>query len=625
MATIKNDIDVLNENMHTLGIITTSDMSAMPRTQEASRMYYLTEGRWLNHQDDLSGNKVIVLSEEFAHIRGFKLGDEIQLTFRPLKDTYYGLIRDGIDESAWRSYPTYQETFRIVGLYNFALGVATIEYIPNSSLPPGFESSTELQFRNVLGYSFVLDPSRNETQFIQEYKAPLQEMGISLTFLENNGKAYWATVDPIRRSLSADVLIFGLLMVVALILAVFLYVIQHRREYAILRTLGVPAKQANGQLLFPLLFMGGLGILIGGVSSWNYAINQAKASLSTLPTPAGVYPSADLSPFFLVGLYAGIFLLLALFSWLGVFLLSYKPVYELLQGQVSRSKVSQKRERLGGFSETIPTLHSSLPSKVIDKKITLQVSGVGKVNPSLRRKYNPSSLSQCVIHHFLRSRFKSFLTLAIGLVFLLASGWILRTLEQSRKEVDRLYDTTVVEADIIQNYSGVSNSGRGDFISKKAIDSVLNSGFVKSSVLEAQTAWTQIGKLDSQDAFTGIFPVYAYGSPETLTSALVDPGSLIFAPEWDLNRFAKQRTLEEIQKDGIPSIFPNSLLEQLQLNVGEVVKITDQFGQTYSCVIVGHYSGERTTIINTIKINWIFTGGDSILIPLPVLESLEGS
>jgi hypothetical protein len=69
MASIKNKIDILNENLHTLNIIATADMSAMPRMQEAARFYYLTAGRWLNHQDHLAGNKVIVVPEDFARLR----------------------------------------------------------------------------------------------------------------------------------------------------------------------------------------------------------------------------------------------------------------------------------------------------------------------------------------------------------------------------------------------------------------------------------------------------------------------------------------------------------------------------------------------------------------------------
>jgi hypothetical protein len=77
MVAIKNEIDVVNENLHALSIIATADMSAMPRAQEAARYYYLISRRWLNHQDDLAGNKVIVVNEDFATKRGFKLGDEI--------------------------------------------------------------------------------------------------------------------------------------------------------------------------------------------------------------------------------------------------------------------------------------------------------------------------------------------------------------------------------------------------------------------------------------------------------------------------------------------------------------------------------------------------------------------
>jgi ABC-type antimicrobial peptide transport system permease subunit len=276
-------------------------------------------------------------------MRGFTLGDEILLTFRPLTDTYIGLIRDGIDSASWRSYPTYQDTFKIVGIYEGTTNTAFLAYISSSSLRSGFASSTKYPYRAEGDYSFVLDTPRHLTQFTQAYKAPLQELGINLTFLPNNGPAYWAAVDPIRRSSSADVLVFGLLMVVALSMAVFIYLMQRKRDYAILRALGVPVKQANRQLILPILLLGGLGIILGGIPSWNYALHQAKASISTIPTPAGVYPSANLSPFFLAGLCVAIFLLLALFSCLGMYIVAKKSVLEILQGQTYRAKGVQQR------------------------------------------------------------------------------------------------------------------------------------------------------------------------------------------------------------------------------------------------------------------------------------------
>lgn len=624
MASIKNRIDILNENLHTLALIATADMSAMPRMQEAARFYYLTAGRWLNYQDHLAGNKMIVVPEDFARLRRLELGDELQLTFRPLKDTYSGHIRDGIDTILWRSYPTYQDTYEIVGLYNRMSCCAHNAFIPIGSLRPGFVSSSQEQFKWDAGYSFVLDSSRNEAEFVQAYNAPLQELGISLTFLANNGPGYWAAVDPIRRSMSAEILVFSLLMIVALILAVFLYVMQRKRDYAILRALGVPVKQANAQLVLPLLLVGGVGIIVGGLPAWNYALDQAKATLSTLPMPSGASPSADLSLLFLAGLCLAIFLLLGAFSGLGAFSLSMKPVYELLQDQSTRPAGRQKRERTGAFRQPPPSLSSSLAGTVDGAGSTPPATFANQSEIAWRRKYNPSSLGRYVLHHALRSRFKSILTLAIALSFMLAAGWIRQTMERSRLEIDRLYDTTVVEADIlVANPSvsppvGISYHGSG-FVYLRTINSVLYSGFVQDSVLEADTFWIRIKKLDTRDELTGKIRVYAYDSPETFYSDLADPDSLIFASGWDMDFFDEQWTLDGIRQKGIPMLFPSSMLEQLSLKVGERVEITDLSPSTYPGVIVGQYSGERTTTINKLD----FIRNDQILVPLSALTVME--
>ncbi len=148
---------------------------------------------------------------------------------------------------------------------------------------------------------------------------------------------------------------------------------------------------------------------------------------------------------------------------------------------------------------------------------------------------------------------------------------------------------------------------------------------MKSSVLEADTAWVKIKNLVSQDVFPGNFPVYAYDSPEAFNSGLADPGSLIFASGWDMQLFAAPRTIAEIQRDGLPALFPASLLEQLQLKVGDTVRITVQSSSPYPCVIVGQYSGGRSTASYSNSIPWKNGAIDPILIPLSALESMEGS
>lgn len=620
MAAIKNQIDILNENLHTLNILTTADMSAIPRMQESARYYYLTAGRWLNHQDDLDENKVIVVPEDFAAVRGFEPGDEIQLTFRPLKDTFLGYIRDGIDSRDWRNYPTYQDTFTIVGLYAGTTNASIYAYIPTSSLRPGFASATQEQFRySDLDYSFVLNSARHEAEFVQAYKDPLAELGISLTFLPNNGPAYWAAVDPIRHSASADLLVFSLLLLVVLTLAVFLYVRQQKRGYAILRALGVPAKQANRQTIWPLLLLGGLGIILGGVFSWNHAIDQAQSSLSTLPTPGGVSPSADLSPFVLAGLCAAMILLLALFTWLGVFLLSRKPIFELLQGETAQNARRQKRPGSIVSSEIIPSITSIPTSPLAHVESARSEYPAGKAHPAERRKYTPSSLIPYILHHALRSRLKSTLTLTVALGFVLAAGWIQQTITRSRIQVDQLYDTTVIEADILRNSTASSVGGR-DFLSRETIDRVLHSGFVETSVLEAVSVWTKIEN-PAADKFYERFLVYAYDRPESFLAGISDPGALVFAPGWDIQRFVEPRTLEEIQQEGLPALLPAILLEHLEVDVGETVQIADRSNRSYTGVIVGQYSSWKGG-------SPVSTQGDTIfnpmLIPLSTLEALEG-
>ena len=629
LASIKNQIDILNENLHTLWNYTTADMSAIPQMQESARVYYLLEGRWLNYQDNLEGNKVIVIPEELARLNKLQLGDELVFTFRPLTDTYFGRIRDGVDAENWRSYATYQDTFTIVGIYARTSGNVGNAYIPTNSLRPGFTSKMQDQFKYEINYSFVLDSSDHQSEFVDMYKEPLLEMGIRLTMLENNGEAYWASVTPIRRSLSSDLLIFGVLMIVAFILAVFLYQMQHKREYAILRALGVPARQANKQFVIPLVVVGGIGIIAGGIPSWNYALDRAGETLSTLPTPGGVTPSASLNILTLVGLCVVAFLFLALSSWLGAISLSGKPVFELLRGNVAKQAKNPKQDQSGQPGQSLPAMISSQVKKSDNEAHPQPILETGKLDLAAQRKYTPSSLGQYVLHHMLRSPLKSLLTLVIALGFVLAAGWIRQTMDNSRLEVDHLYDTTEVEADLLKTSSTTRELGDlGDgFIYQKTIDDVLESGYVKRSILEADTVWFRMKRVDTSreldsDSF---FRVYAFDSSETFHAGLGNPDSLKFLSGWDMDGFAKTWTQEEIRSEGIPAIFPTYLLEQFELNLGEMVQITG-FGYSYNCLIIGQYTGGLETANAIIKANLLNTkGGAYILTPLSVLESLEGS
>ena len=71
-----------------------------------------------------------------------------------------------------------------------------------------------------------------------------------------------------------------------------------------------------------------------------------------------------------------------------------------------------------------------------------------------------------------------------------------------------------------------------------------------------------------------------------------------------MDHFVKTRTQAEIRSEGIPAIFPTTLLEKFELNPGEMVEITG-FGYSYNCLIVGRYNGGLETTNSTIKAHYL--------------------
>ena len=328
---LKNEFEVLNENQHALLIFGTSDMSAMPQMQESSRFFFLVEGRWLNHQDELDKRKAIVIQADFAELRNLKLGDTISLTMRKLQNPYSGYITKK-DWQNWRSFPTHDESFEIVGIFDYLPELTTIHttwaYIPNSVIPTAVAYSQDHLIE--YDYSFVLDSSRNQSTFINELKAPLTELGIGIVFVENNGDSFWKIVEPLRRSAFSGFLVFTLVLIVALGLVNFLYINQQRGVYAILRALGTPKKSVLFQLLLPLVLFGTIGVIAGILPAFKYALQKTSAVFSDLPTPAGTQPNITLQPIYLAVFFSVILLLLLTFTIAGIRLLQRKPVLELL-------------------------------------------------------------------------------------------------------------------------------------------------------------------------------------------------------------------------------------------------------------------------------------------------------
>ncbi|MDR0491555.1 MAG: DUF6273 domain-containing protein [Oscillospiraceae bacterium] len=288
-----NDLDLARESQHSMYVTATKDMSAMEDTQEASRNFYLADGRWIDYSDNLAGNRACVVNLDFAETRGLALGDKIKLTLRSPYDisTWGGYIWDKRDRADWRSYPTLDAEFEIVGTYKVPANandyLVNYMYIPDSCIPPEF-GGVSIYFNSALKYSFALKSSKDQEAFLAENKDALAALGFNATFLENGFETFWASATQIRRTTALNAAVFGLVAVMALALSAFLYVRMHRKEFAIQRALGTPAGSAVRKMLAPIAMIGVVAVTTGGLLSWGYTLGKAAETLAAVDVRASI-------------------------------------------------------------------------------------------------------------------------------------------------------------------------------------------------------------------------------------------------------------------------------------------------------------------------------------------------
>ncbi|NLA41463.1 MAG: ABC transporter permease, partial [Smithella sp.] len=353
---IKNQIDTLNENLRSILLIGTSDMSAMPAMQLDMTYNYLLEGRWLNHQDELTASNAIVIPKKLAEIRNISTGDELSVTMRALTNPYICYIRGAEDLQNWEDYPNQEITYEVVGIYSNPsldeggdLGPwSAISYVPNSTFSDEYSFPTyysKLKDK-VTAYSFLLKNPRMQNRFEEDYAPKLKDLGFNLQFTDNNGKNFVAGADPMRKSNFIGSLLFGLALLMAIALSVFLYLRQQQRNFATMRALGVPAKKSNRQLITPLLALGFIGSALGAAFSWQDAHSKAGESLSQLPLPSGVFPELSLNPWIGIGFWLFVLLVLLFAVIIGNRKVRKTPVLELLQDSNKKAKSKNEESKI---------------------------------------------------------------------------------------------------------------------------------------------------------------------------------------------------------------------------------------------------------------------------------------
>ena len=632
---LREELELLRENLSAMLVVGTKDMSAMPNVQQVSKTYYLAEGRWLDRNDDRNTRKVCVVHQEFANFRGLSVGDTITLTLRNLEpanlgeEGCYGYILDGEKWENWRDFSTQTETFEIVGLYgmisrNYGGELTchnTVMYIPDSCMPEGFGADPETM---VWDYSFVLKSSQDEAAFLGENREALEELGYSVSFVENHSENFWASVTPMRQSATFSAAVFAGVLLLGLVLAAFLYLLLRRRDFAILRAMGVPNGPAARGLLGPVALLGLLGIAAGSIPAWGYAMRKTAETLATISGPEGVEVSVELSRLYLVGICACVWALLVAFVAIGAGRLSRRPALELLQGAAGgrkkRKKTSQKPRQL---EEKPGKVSQPGKARLVENVPTWQVQTDALKGLPRGRGPGMGVSGWYVLRQIRRAPLKSALAMALALGFVVALGWMDLTAERSQAEADRLYETTVVEAKITQSNPSMS-VGTSNIINKSTVDAILETGLVQDVYLESQLGYSCVAPFAADnvdmvyDESRMIRNVTYYGLNQPEAYCARNGIEITYAPGWDDGIFTEEWSLDDTKKREIPVVLSTNMLTQLGLELeNEFYAECDQTkngngGRSYGrYLVVGQYTGQASM------------EGDPVLLGLSALLAAE--
>lgn len=104
-------------------------------------------------------------------------------------------------------------------------------------------------------------------------------MGITVNFIDNGSANYWAFADSLKFSALVSAGIFCVVALLALGLAVFLYLRPRRKEFAIQRALGLPRSAAAFRMAWPFTLLGAVGIFLGGAFAWRSAFRAERRFL----------------------------------------------------------------------------------------------------------------------------------------------------------------------------------------------------------------------------------------------------------------------------------------------------------------------------------------------------------
>ena len=326
-ADLRELIRVTEDDVHTFDVVYCDDMAAQRRVA-GSRMI-CEEGRFITPAD--AGQPVCVVSTDFLEMSGLSVGDSITLDLGNYLSEQYAPL-GAVASTRGRQNTEYtRQDFTIIGAWRdlnegkhvyqdwFWCWSNNAIFVPTSFLP---------ECRNAEGHefkpsevSFVVGNAENISAFVEECLPQVEALGLTYQFSDGGWLQIGEGLMRSRRLALVKLLIFAAAALFALVLTVWLFIGRKKRDYGILRALGMPKGKASNRLFIPFLLLGLVSAVIGLLAARIVTARQLMEEAAHAPAGLGL---------FLLGAL-GFLVLLALLALAGLALVRRKSVLELIQ------------------------------------------------------------------------------------------------------------------------------------------------------------------------------------------------------------------------------------------------------------------------------------------------------
>lgn len=280
----KQKIEKINLNRDLYQFVYTSDMRSIPSFNEHNMV--VAKGRPLKSGD----TDVCVVNDLFLETYHLSIGDKIQAEL--------------FDRLSGSDSTSDKKELEIVGSYQFmtdsdmrsnegewSYDLNTV-FVPESLLSRGLPADYTPDMRE---FSVLIEDAHDIEAFLQAAEPLVEEIGgVTLRFSDGG----WLSVkDSFTAGLRTSLLTAALSLVgsvLALFLAVYLYIGRNKKTYAIMRTLGVTGRLARNMIVFPFALLSLLAMSVGGTAGLLYTSGTADKTLEGMGALKGNVPDTTL-------------------------------------------------------------------------------------------------------------------------------------------------------------------------------------------------------------------------------------------------------------------------------------------------------------------------------------------